>query len=177
MSETIEIIARNHEGQTLKIVAESTIEDFEKRLSEFYSQAEILSKENLIRELDNIDFGTKNDAKVKGLLEQLDEVYIQIKDKVIYIGRIIINTIIWLIKNYPNATIGLIIGLVLSWIVSNIPILGWILAPFVNILFPVIGFTVGFVADIKDKALKREVEKRVNEYFEFLKSLKVQESK
>ena len=83
---------------------------------------------------------------------------------VIRIGQKILETVMWLLRNFPNATTGLVIGAVLGWLVSSIPIIGVILGPVVTPLFAALGLAIGAVEDIKDKALEREIRNQVRQY-------------
>jgi len=112
------------------------------------------------------------DAKV--LLDYLKNTVIKVGNKVLQIGRKIIEVIITFIKKYPNATIGLIIGLVLSSLISSIPILGLILSPIVNLLLPLLGFTIGLIQDWKKEAERNKIDiSSLENYFRPLKNLPV----
>ncbi|MCY4543398.1 MAG: hypothetical protein OXB95_13555, partial [Rhodobacteraceae bacterium] len=103
-------------------------------------------------------------ADAKRILFAVARATISAGKVVIRIGQKILETVMWLLRNFPNATTGLVIGAVLGWLVSSIPIIGVILGPVVTPLFAALGLAIGAVEDIKDKALEREIRNQVRQY-------------
>ena len=70
-------------------------------------------------------------ADLKTILQKMSKFTKKIGDKVIQIGKIVLNIIINILKDikqkFPNMIIGAVIGLILGLIISTIPVLGWLL--------------------------------------------------
>lgn len=91
--------------------------------------------------------------KMKEMLQTLKDVTIKIKGVVVKIGKILLNSIIKLIEYFPNTVMGLVIGLFLSLIVKEIPVLGKLVTP---VFMPlVISFTcfTGLVKDLQQSLI------------------------
>lgn len=61
-------------------------------------------------------------------------------------------------KTFPNATIGLVIGAVLAFLVGSIPLIGWLIAPFLSPILLALGIGMGAVADFQAMQLRSQME-------------------
>jgi hypothetical protein len=66
------------------------------------------------------------------------------------IGIIIITAILEFFKHNPNMCTGLVVGLALSWLLDQIPILGWFIGPFVTFILTVFCVYKGHLFDKPD---------------------------
>jgi len=119
-----------------------------------------LSEEELRLQIDRLQLS----ADAKRMLFAVARTTITAGKVVIRIGRKILETVMWLVRNFPNASAGLIVGSVLGFLVSSIPIIGFILGPIMTPLLAALGLAIGAVQDIKDKVLKRKILSQARQY-------------
>ena len=135
-----------------------------------------IENKQLANWIDNLS----TNGEVKALIHKLKEFAVKLSDKVINIGYKIIEIIINFAKLYPNTAIGVIIGAILSLIISTIPFLGILLLPIVKPLFLALGIALGYWQDFKEKKIKTElsnemvdkINETVNYIFSPLKDVK-----
>ena len=119
-----------------------------------------LSEEELLQQIDQLQLS----ADAKRMLYTVARTTIWAGKVVIRIGRKILETVMWLVRNFPNASAGLIVGSVLGFLVSSIPIIGFILGPIMTPLLAALGLAIGAVQDIKDNVLKRKILSQARQY-------------
>ena len=83
-------------------------------------------------------------------------------------GRKLLDYVCKLVKEFPNAAFGLILGGVAGALFSAIPGLGWLLGPLVSSILMLVGFVGGVVLDFQDKMLTRKIAATVTEQNERL---------
>ncbi len=76
---------------------------------------------------------------------------------IIKIGRKVLEVVCILLREFPNATFGLIFGAVAGLLVASIPVIGFVIGPLVTPLAMAFGLSSGFFEDIQDKKMKRRV--------------------
>lgn len=103
--------------------------------------------------IDQIDIG----ADAKALLEKLARTTLRVGDLVIRIGRRILEVAFALIKRFPSATAGLIIGALVGGLAGAIPVLGMLLGPLVTPLVMAFGLAYGGLKDINDASVRAAV--------------------
>ena len=102
-------------------------------------------------------------ADAKSILYKIAKVTIRAGQFVIKVGRKILEIVSFLLREYPNATLWLILGAVVGTLVTSIPIIGIVIGPLFTTLSMVAGFAMGAWEDIKDKNMKRKMrEEMVN---------------
>lgn len=115
-------------------------------------------------------------ADLKTILQKMSKFTKKIGDKVIQIGKIVLNIIINILKDikqkFPNMIIGAVIGLILGLIISTIPVLGWLLGGIIVPLCTVAGGVLGFLADMKKKVNNEQVNDLINQRLVELFSVK-----
>lgn len=161
------MVALNIEGidgrtETINI-SEEKLENL-KRINE-----EVLTKDKIKTYIDNLNIS----SEVKVFLNSIVNVTCKIGEMIYNIGKKIIEILIYLSKEFPNTTIGLIIGFVVGTLISSIPIIGWLLS---GIILPASIFTGGFAGayyDISDKATKQTINKYLDEMFGAFKDLNI----
>jgi hypothetical protein len=130
---------------------------------------EILTKDKIKTYIDNMDIS----AEVKVFLNSVVNVTFKIGEMVYNIGKKIVEILIYLAKEFPNMTMGLIIGFVIGTLISSIPLIGWLLS---SIIFPVTifaGGVAGLYYDISDKATKQTINSYLDEMFGAFKDLNI----
>ena len=150
---------------------EIKIAELRENTSDIFEELESkrLSDDMLVREINDMPFdkAISQDAKIK--LDMIKDLTLKIGDKVLNVGRKILECIIVLYKNYPKTAVGLVIGTVAGIVFSSIPILGWALGWIVAPLCALFGLGAGFWMDMQEISLKRQVEAVVNDTFGGLK--------
>ena len=96
-------------------------------------------------------------ADAKSILYKIAKATIRAGQFVIKIGRKILEIVSFLLREYPKATLWLILGAVVGTLVTSIPIIGIVIGPLFTTLTTVAGFAMGAWEDIKDKNMKRKM--------------------
>lgn len=117
-------------------------------------------------DVEEINRTTNSESKIKSTLENLNisadaksALYAIINTTVragrfiVKIGRKILDIVIETLKNFPNASFGLVLGGMMGILVASVPFVGAILAPFITPLAMIYGFAVGMKQDVNDKNL------------------------
>ena len=103
--------------------------------------------------IDNLDISADAKAIVSSILKST----IRVGKAIIKVGKRIIEIALAIVAQFPNMTFGLILGLVVAALVSSIPILGFLFGALVTPIAIAFGLTMGYVEDLKDKALARKI--------------------
>ncbi|MGZ0071985.1 hypothetical protein ACT9ST_09800 [Sphingobium limneticum] len=96
-------------------------------------------------------------ADAKALLNDLLDVVVEVGGRVIAAGRQILAFIFDLVQRFPNTTFGVIVALVVSSLITSIPLLGLVLGPLLSPLLIAFGLLAGAIADLKDAPLRARV--------------------
>ncbi len=99
------------------------------------------------------------DAKVllHSILEKSIEVVTAAGKVVIWIGRKILDVVLFLMREFPNATFGVIFGIVVGYLIGLIPIIGFLIGPVVGTILAAFGFVQGGAQDLREKDIRRRV--------------------
>jgi hypothetical protein len=135
-------------GETYQVDAT----EIDKQYLESMSVFEMADKE-VKKIIDNLDIS----ADAKSLLYSFSNATIKAGEYIVKIGRKIIDYICRILKEFPNATFGLVFGAVAGFLVSTIPILGVVLGAVLGPLLMAFGLVGGLAEDLKDKALERKI--------------------
>jgi len=123
-----------------------------------FSQFEELLKERVTDNVLNgyIDsFNISADAKV--LLHSLQSIVITVGEKVVAIGKKLLEVLLVLTRKFPNTAFGIIVAVFLGLLVSAIPLVGVLLAGILKPLLLIFGIAVGAKNDMKDMSLKQAI--------------------
>ena len=112
-------------------------------------------------------------AEVKLLLAEIKSFSITVGDVAVNIGRKILEVLIYIIKENPKAAMGMLIGGLIGFILSSIPVIGWALSWLIQPLFMALGLGVGYVQDIQDTKLRQQIESVVGDVFKTVKNIKI----
>jgi len=96
-------------------------------------------------------------ADTKSALYAMTKITIRAGEFVLKIGRKIIDFICTVFKEFPNASFGMIFGLLMGILISAIPIIGVVFSSIVMPIALAFGVTIGMKEDLKDKALARKI--------------------
>jgi len=122
--------------------------DFIKSMANFE-----LTDEQIKIQIDNLNIS----ADAKFLLYTFSRATIRAGEYVLKIGRKIIDFVCSLVKAYPNVSFGLIFGSIIGFLITSIPIIGFLLGPIVTPIFIAFGLVGGLYEDMKDKQLERKI--------------------
>lgn len=131
---------------------------------------------------EEINRTTNRESKIKSTIENLDisadaksALYAIINTTVragrfvVKIGRKILDIVIETLKNFPNASFGLVLGGIMGVLVASVPFIGAILAPFITPLAMIYGFVIGMKQDVNDKNLSNAIA-AANAHFDHLRA-------
>jgi hypothetical protein len=124
-----------------------------------------LSDEALKRKINNLNIS----ADAKSMLFSIAKGTVLIGQKILQIGKKILDVIFKIIADFPNMTAGAIICIVLSMLISSIPFIGFIFGPLLGPLLIAFGITIGAKEDLKNADLQRRITKTMAD-FEMLKT-------
>ena len=89
-------------------------------------------------------------ADVKALLSSMIDTTIEVGGKLVDIGARVMAFVFELAKAYPGVAFGIIAALVLSFLISSIPVVGPLLTPILTPLLLIIGVSLGALDDLTD---------------------------
>lgn len=112
-----------------------------------------MTRQDVTDMINNLDVS----ADVKVLLDRIAQATITIGGAVVWIGRIILKAISFLLAEFPNASFGAIAGAVLGYLVSTIPVIGFVLGPVITPLLVILGAAFGLINDVQFKRYKSRV--------------------
>jgi ribosomal protein L37E len=95
--------------------------------------------------IDNLD---GIDSTLRGIFKTLVKFTVTAGKIVFKIGKIILNVVIKLVREFSHTIAGAIAGFVLGSMFSAIPLIGWALGPLVLPLLTFIGAALGFMQDM-----------------------------
>lgn len=93
-------------------------------------------------------------ADIKVILSSLVDTTIEVGGKLIDIGARVIAFAFELAKAYPGVAFGVIAALVLSYLISSIPVIGPLLSPFLTPLLLIVGIGIGALDDLTDGGMR-----------------------
>lgn len=99
----------------------------------------------------------KQSKATQAMLTELKKVTVLAEGQTIQLGRRVIEIAVALQQQFPCATFGVIVGLVVSILVTAIPILGTVISGVVTPVAVIVGLAVGAGFDIRDKALYKKI--------------------
>ena len=134
-------------------------------ISDFFNSFHV-SDQDLQRWIDRLPLS----ADAKRILHAIARKTIMVGEIVIRIGRKILEISLFLVRKFPMATAGLVIGALIGALAGSIPVIGFLLGPIILPLAMSVGLTTGAFQDIRDAALKFAVQESIAE-FEKLKTV------
>ena len=107
-----------------------------------------LSRKGIKDRIDNLDISADAKFMLPSVLDKTVEVVVGTEKVLIWVGRKILEIAMFLARNYPNATFGMILGTVVGLLISSIPIIGLRFGGIVPLL-AMLGLSLGAVEDLK----------------------------
>jgi hypothetical protein len=101
------------------------------------------------------------DAKVQ--LGKLAMVTTDVCRKALRVGRRIVECVLTLFRRFPGISLGVILSLVVTALLSSIPVLGSVLGPIVGPLVLALGGALGTYVDLRNPELSARVDALVEE--------------
>ena len=101
------------------------------------------------------------DAKVQ--LGKLARVTTDVGRKVMRVGRRILEVVLTLLRRFPGISLGVIFSLVVTALLSSIPVLGSVLGPIAGSLGLALGVGLGTYVDLRNPELAARVDALVEE--------------
>lgn len=112
-----------------------------------------LSEQEIHKRIDNLDIN----ADCKQKLHAATRITIKAGRTVIWIGHKILDQVMFLLRTFPTTSFGLIFGAVVGYLISTIPVIGFVLGPLVTVILMALLGGHGVIQDIKDILLRRSV--------------------
>ena len=103
--------------------------------------------------IDNLDLP----ADAKALIASILKTAVRVGEMVIRIGKKILEIVIMITSKFPNATFGLVLGLIVGALVTSIPLIGGLLGAFVLPIAAAFGLVTGYMDDVPDQSLTNKV--------------------
>ena len=103
--------------------------------------------------IDNLDLP----ADAKALIASILKTAVRVGEMVIRIGKKILEIVIMIASKFPNATFGLVLGLIVGALVTSIPLIGGLLGAFVLPIAAAFGLVTGYMDDLSDQRLANKV--------------------
>ncbi|MEP2681839.1 MULTISPECIES: hypothetical protein [Sulfitobacter] len=135
-------------GKTIQIECAAQSEDEIRDLLSFD-----LSEDSLKKRIDALSIS----ADAKSVIFTIAKTTIRVGSSVVRIGRKVLDIITKILAEFPMASTGTIFGAIFGYLVSSVPIIGFVFGPFIGALAIAFGFAVGAMHDISNKALERRV--------------------
>jgi len=112
-----------------------------------------LSEDSLKKRLDAMAIS----ADAKSVLFTIAKTTISVGTTILKIGRKILDIITTILGDYPMASTGMVFGAIFGYLVSSVPIIGFVFGPFIGTLAIAFGFAAGAMQDLGNKALERRI--------------------
>ncbi|MBD3756440.1 MAG: hypothetical protein IE937_12640 [Gammaproteobacteria bacterium] len=132
-------------GKTIRMECVAESEDEIRDLLSFD-----LSEEALKKRIDALPIS----ADAKSLLFTLAKTTIRVGSMVVKIGRKLLDIVTAIIAEFPMASTGTIFGAVFGYLVTSVPIIGFVFGPFIGALAIALGFAVGAIQDLGSGPIK-----------------------
>ena len=125
----------------------------QKTITDFFADLNF-SDEEIRRQIARLNIS----ADAKEILYKLAKTTIRAGEFVIRVGQKILDVVCFLLREFPKATFGLILGALLGSLVINVPVIGFLIGPLIKTLAMITVAFLGLLEDIKDKNLKRTIQ-------------------
>ena len=139
-----------------------------KKIERLLETQDIVPKDKVIHAIQNLDIP----AEAKAILVKIADLTVTIGNRILSIGKRILELTLYILREFPNATTGLVVGAVIGLAFNFIPIIGHFISSIVTPLFAALGLAIGFWRDMKDRALKEKIERELREQLGALREIK-----
>ncbi|MCY4670162.1 MAG: hypothetical protein OXC29_19520 [Rhodococcus sp.] len=123
------------------------------------------TREQVRRVIDNLNVSADAKVWLHSIMEKSIEVATATGKIVIWIGRKILDIVLFLLREFPNATFGVIFGLVVGHLIGLIPIIGFLGGPLAGAILAAFGLLQGVAQDMREQDIRRRVAERIQSQF------------
>ncbi|MBQ3825150.1 MAG: hypothetical protein II811_03330 [Spirochaetaceae bacterium] len=88
------------------------------------------------------------DKKIKDFLTAIKDVAVTVGKTIVKIGKFVLNLVFELAETFPATVKGAVVGASIGFLLSTIPLIGWILGPIAISTFAFVGSVVGLADDL-----------------------------
>lgn len=142
-------------GKTLRVECVAESEDEIRDLLTFE-----LSEVALKRRISELNIS----ADAKSVLFTIAKTTHRVGSAVVKIGQKILDTITVILVDFPMASSGAVFGAIFGYLVASVPIIGFVLGPFVGALAIAFGFAVGATQDFRNKMLESRIKASLSKF-------------
>jgi len=146
----VKIIVSDPVSGKPKIIESEVTEITLSKLETLLATQDVVPKERVLTAIHNLELP----AEAKAILAKIADITVTIGNAVLAIGKRLLELILYFVSEYPNASIGIIVGAVIGLAFNAIPLLGQFISSILTPLLAALGLAVGFWRDIQDKALR-----------------------
>ena len=134
-----------------------------KNLETLHYPNEMNPEQAVIRSLENLNISADQKLELWEKIKIYAQAVLRVGKHIISIGKKIFDSVLYIIRLYPNTAAGLAVGAVLAALVVAIPVIGWLIGGLVSVVFPLIGGILGFKDDLSDKQFNRRIRVGIND--------------
>jgi len=153
----VKIVVKDPISQEEKIlereISVSTWEKIEKLLE----TQDVVPKDKVIYAIQNLNIP----AEAKAILVKIADMTLTIGNRVLSIGKRILELTLYFIREFPNATTGAVVGLVIGLAFNFIPWVGHFISGIVTPLFVALGLGIGILRDIREKSMREKIKQEL----------------
>lgn len=107
--------------------------------------------------IDNLNISADAKVQLYSFSETSIDVVAGAGKTVIWIGRKIMDVVIFLVREFPNASFGVIFCAVVGHLIGLIPIIGFLFGPLIGAIMMAFGLVHGTAQDLRDKNIERRL--------------------
>ena len=167
----VKIIVSDPVNGKPKIIEKELTELTLSKIDNLLATQDLVPKEKVLRAIHNLNIP----AEAKAILAKIVDITVTVGNAVLSIGKKIIELVVYFVREYPNATIGMIIGAVIGLAFNYIPLLGHFISSILTPLLGAFGLAIGFWRDMQDKTLKSKIEAEIRKQLGILGEIEVRE--
>ena len=159
----MKLIVENPETNEKREIEVANLEQSQFRnLETLHYPSEMNPDQAVKRKLENLDVSADQKAQLWEKIKIYAQAVLRVGKQIIFIGRKIFDSILYVIRSFPQTAAGLAVGAVLSALIAAIPVVGWLIGGLASVILPLIGGFIGLREDIADKKFKRLIFEAIN---------------
>lgn len=160
----MKLIVENPETNEKREIEVENLEQSQfKNLETLHYPSEMNPDQAVKRKLENLDISADQKALLWEKIKIYAQAVLRVGKQIIFIGRKIFDSILYVIKSFPQTAAGLAVGAVLSALIATIPVIGWLIGGLASVILPLVGGFIGLKEDIADKKFKRLIFEAIND--------------
>ena len=115
------------------------------------------TKDHVRKLIDNLKVTADAKFRLHSISEKSIEVVTAAGKAVIWIGRKILDVVLFLMREFPNAAFGVTFGIVVGYLIGLIPIIGFLFGPLIGAILTAFGLVQGATQDLREKDIRRRM--------------------